>query len=265
MMGVYEGRQPCQTQIMGIINATPDSFHADSRAGSIESAMEMIKAGADWIDIGGESTRPGATPVSIADELARTIPIVKAIAPHCQVSIDTRNVEVARAALEAGATMINDISGLRDPEMVDLVIDSASKVCIMHMLGEPQTMQSNPEYTDVVAQVNGYLLDKARELVDKGHSIDDIYLDPGIGFGKNLEHNIELLNSSDSLRPYSVLWGVSRKSMIGQLTGKTDSAERLAGSLAIGALAHSSKIDIIRVHDVDEHMDLFKVLDAMEA
>jgi dihydropteroate synthase len=149
--------------------------------------------------------------------------------------------------------------------MVDLVIDSASKVCIMHMLGEPQSMQSNPEYTDVVAQVNGYLLDKARELVDKGHSIDDIYLDPGIGFGKNLEHNIELLNSSDSLRPYSVLWGVSRKSMIGQLTGKTDSAERLAGSLAIGALAHSSKIDIIRVHDVDEHMDLFKVLDAMEA
>jgi dihydropteroate synthase len=109
------------------------------------------------------------------------------------------------------------------------------------------------------------LLDKARELVDKGHSIDDIYLDPGIGFGKNLEHNIELLNSSDSLRPYSVLWGVSRKSMIGQLTGKTDSAERLAGSLAIGALAHSNKIDIIRVHDVDEHMDLFKVLDAMEA
>ena len=264
MKGVSRGRLLGQTMIMGIINATPDSFYSDSQDGTIESGLAMIKAGADWIDIGGESTRPGAAEVPIEEEIARTIPIVKAISPYCQVSIDTRNVEVAKAALEAGAIMINDVSGLRDQSMVELVIETGCKVCIMHMLGEPNNMQKDPQYDDVVAQVNGYLLDKARELVERGHPIDNIFLDPGIGFGKTLEQNIELLNSSESLRPYSVLWGVSRKSMIGQLTGKNDPADRLAGSLAIAALAHSNKIDIIRVHDVDEHIDLLKVLDAME-
>ncbi len=224
----------------------------------------MIKEGADWIDIGGESTRPGAHSISIEEEIARVIPLVSEVSKHCKVSIDTRNHEVARKALEAGACMINDVSGLRDPAMVELVVESGCDVCIMHMLGEPGNMQDNPEYEDVNSEVNDYLIAKARELVEMGHPMDKIFLDPGIGFGKRLEHNIQLLRSSDCLRPYSVLWGVSRKSMIGQICDQPDTENRLAGSLAVAAKGFYEGIDIIRVHDVREHIDLFSVLERLE-
>ena len=224
----------------------------------------MIENGANWIDVGGESTRPGAESVSIEEEIARVIPIVAELSKIANVSIDTRNVEVARKALEAGAKMINDVSGLRDSEMMDLVLEAECEVCIMHMLGEPGNMQDNPSYDDVSSEVNGYLLSKARELVERGHSMDKIHLDPGIGFGKTLEHNISLLKSSLELRPYSILWGVSRKSMIGELCNQPKTEQRLAGSLAVAAKAFDMGIDIIRVHDVREHVDLLSVLEKLE-
>ena len=263
-MAVYEGGGNRRPLVMGIINATPDSFHESSRQGGVERALEMIENGADWIDVGGESTRPGATAVSIEEEIARVVPIVSEISKVANVSIDTRNVEVARKALEAGAKMINDVSGLRDSAMMDLVIESECEVCIMHMLGEPGNMQNNPTYDDVASEVNGYLLSKARELVERGHSMDKIHLDPGIGFGKTLEHNVSLLKSSLELRPYSILWGVSRKSMIGQICDQPKTENRLAGSLAVAAKAFDNGIDIIRVHDVREHVDLFSVLERLE-
>ena len=263
-MAVYEGGGNRRPLVMGIINATPDSFHESSRQGGVERALEMIENGANWIDVGGESTRPGATPISIEEEIARVIPIISELSKITNVSIDTRNVEVARKALEAGAKMINDVSGLRDSAMMDLVIESECEVCIMHMLGEPGNMQNNPTYDDVASEVNGYLLSKARELVERGHSMDKIHLDPGIGFGKTLEHNISLLKSSLELRPYSILWGVSRKSMIGQICDQPKTENRLAGSLAVAAKAFDNGIDIIRVHDVREHVDLFSVLERLE-
>ena len=224
----------------------------------------MIAEGADWIDIGGESTRPGAKSISIEEELSRVIPLISEISKHVNVSIDTRNVEVAQRALEAGAKMVNDVSGLKDKAMMELVVEAECHVCIMHMLGEPGTMQNNPQYEDVATEVNQFLITKARELVEMGHSMDKIHLDPGIGFGKTLEHNIKLLQSSEDLRPYSILWGVSRKSMIGQICDQPDTENRLAGSLAVAAKGFYDEIDIIRVHDVREHTDFFSVLERLE-
>ena len=263
-MAVYGGGDWSRPQVMGILNATPDSFHAASREGDTKRALNMFENGADWVDIGGESTRPNATLISIDEEVARVIPLVKEISKFGKVSIDTRHVEVAKLALAAGATMINDVSGLRDSAMMDLVIEAQCHVCIMHMLGEPGNMQKNPQYEDVVSEVNGMLISKARELVELGHSMDKIFLDPGIGFGKKLEHNLELLKSSSQLRPYSILWGVSRKSMIGEICNQPDTENRLSGSLAIAAKAFYDGIDIIRVHDVREHVDLFATLEALE-
>ena len=263
-MAVFEEPGNRRPLVMGIINATPDSFHESSRDGGVDRALEMVQNGADWIDIGGESTRPGAESVSIEEELERVIPLVSEVSKVANVSIDTRNVEVARKALDAGAKMINDVSGLRDSAMMDLVLESGCEVCIMHMLGEPGNMQENPSYNDVATEVNGYLLSKARELVERGHSMDKIHLDPGIGFGKTLEHNISLLKSSLELRPYSILWGVSRKSMIGEICDQPRTEDRLAGSLAVAAKAFDNGIDIIRVHDVREHVDMFSVLEKLE-
>ena len=263
-MAVLGGPGKSRPLVMGIINATPDSFHESSRKGGIERAMEMIANGADWIDIGGESTRPGAKTISIEEELERVIPIIEEVSKHAKVSVDTRNVEVARKALDVGASMINDVSGLRNDSMLELVVDAGCDVCIMHMLGEPGNMQDNPDYEDVASEVNQYLLSKARDLVERGHSMDKIFLDPGIGFGKTLEHNLTLLKSSKELKPYSILWGVSRKSMIGQICDQPDTENRLAGSLGVAAKAFQEGIDIIRVHDVREHVDLFSVLQCLE-
>ncbi len=260
--------------VMGILNVTPDSFHEESRQNTLESAVEtglqMWQKGATWIDIGGESTRPNADAVSIEEELQRVIPVIEALrASNADglISIDTRRPQVAQAALDAGADLINDISGLRDPEMVKIVLDSGCGVCIMHMQGTPQTMQDQPSYLDCAKEVSSQLLETARGLVAAGHPPECIALDPGIGFGKKLEHNIELLQRHELFRGvegFAVLWGVSRKSIIGELTGHTKPSERLSGTLGVAALAHFEQIDIVRVHDVEEHIDVFKVLNALD-
>lgn len=260
--------------VMGILNVTPDSFHEESRQNTLESAVEtglqMWQKGAKWIDIGGESTRPNADAVSIEEELQRVIPVIEALrASNADglISIDTRRPQVAQAALDAGADLINDISGLRDPEMVKIVLDSGCGVCIMHMQGTPQTMQDQPSYLDCAKEVSSQLLETARGLVAAGHPPECIALDPGIGFGKKLEHNIELLQRHELFRGvegFAVLWGVSRKSIIGELTGHTKPSERLSGTLGVAALAHFEQIDIVRVHDVEEHIDVFKVLNTLD-
>lgn len=260
--------------VMGILNVTPDSFHEESRQNTLESAVEtglqMWQKGATWIDVGGESTRPNADAVSTEEELQRVIPVIEALrASNADglISIDTRRPQVAQAALDAGADLINDVSGLRDPEMVKIVLDSGCGVCIMHMQGTPQTMQDQPSYLDCAKEVSSQLLETARGLVAAGHPPECIALDPGIGFGKKLEHNIELLQRHELFRGvegFAVLWGVSRKSIIGELTGHTKPSERLSGTLGVAALAHFEQIDIVRVHDVEEHIDVFKVLNALD-
>ena len=259
--------------IMGILNATPDSFHMPSRQASVDEAisngLRMVQNGAEIIDIGGESTRPGSEPVTIKEEIRRVIPIIEGLYEQLdkpRISIDTRNVEVARKAIEAGASMINDVSGLRDDAMKHLVLESGVSVCIMHMLGDPRTMQSNPVYSNVVEEVCTELQLKATELIDAGHPPELICLDPGIGFGKTLEHNIELLKSHETLRGehnLALLWGVSRKSMIGQITGHEETNDRLYGTLGVAAYAHQQKIDWLRVHDVQAHTDLLSVIRKM--
>jgi len=260
--------------LMGILNITPDSFHGPSRQQSIEEGLEnglaMISEGAGIIDIGGESTRPGSQSVSIEQEISRVLPLIKVLReanPSIPLSIDTRNHEVARQALDAGATIINDVSGLRSQGMMDLVLDRNVPVCIMHMLGEPKTMQANPSYRDVVKEISSELLNTAQQLVDAGHAPNHICLDPGIGFGKTLEHNIDLIKGWESLRgeyDFPILWGVSRKSMIGQLTGHSATEDRLFGTLGVAAYAHDVGIDWLRVHDVQAHADLLNVLQAFD-
>lgn len=258
--------------LMGILNITPDSFYSNSRANGVESAikkaLDMIENGATWIDIGGESTRPGASPVSVEEEMKRVIPILKKlreIKPECMISVDTRRVEVAEMAIKHGADMINDISGLRDQKMLNLIVQSGCSICIMHMNGNPGNMQNNPKYDDVVSEVLDYLHNKAKQLIELGHPKNLIVIDPGIGFGKKLEHNLELLKSVEKFKQegYSLLWGISRKSMIGQITGKEKSEDRFAGTIATSVFANDNGVDILRIHDVDEHKDLFKVMDAL--
>jgi dihydropteroate synthase len=222
----------------------------------------MWSSGADWIDVGGESTRPGAEPVDEIQEMGRVIPVIQALRkanPTGLISIDTRRAEVAKAALDAGANLINDVSGLRDPAMEALVLEQGCAVCIMHMQGEPGNMQQNPTYENVFEEVYDSLTNTANRLVDKGHESSLICLDPGIGFGKSLTHNLELLHErSDS--NYSILWGVSRKSMFAQLLGRNDSEQRLAGTLGVAAHAMLEGVDLLRVHDVEAHNDLLTTL-----
>ena len=259
---------------MGILNVTPDSFHEESRKNTLESAvtvgLRMWEQGATWVDVGGESTRPNADAVTVEEELKRVIPVIEALReanPEGLISIDTRRPQVAQAALDAGADMINDVSGLRDPEMIKTVLNSGCGVCIMHMQGTPQTMQDQPSYVDCPKEVSSQLLETARGLVAAGHPVECIVLDPGIGFGKTLDHNIELLQRHELFRGvegFAVLWGVSRKSIIGELTGHANPSERLSGTLGVASLAHFEQIDIVRVHDVQEHIDVFKVLNALD-
>ena len=253
--------------LMGILNITPDSFYDESRYSAdeaVKKAMMMIEQGADWIDIGGESTRPGASSVSIEEEINRVIPVIKQlreINDKVMISIDTRNHQVARLALENGANMVNDVSGLRDKQMIDLVIEARCAVCIMHMNGEPGNMQKNPTYRDVVEEVATYLDQQACELIDRGLPKELILIDPGIGFGKTQQHNIILMKSAKRFQKlgYGLLWGVSRKSVIGHITGKEDASERLSGTLASSLFAAEVGVDVLRVHDIGEHNDLFKV------
>ena len=260
-------------RIMGVVNVTPDSFHARSRSSDInhavETAMMMASEGADWIDIGGESTRPGASPVTDDDELSRVIPAIEAIRsqlPDVCISIDSRRSEVAIQALNAGADMVNDVSAMSDPGMLSVVSEHDCPVCIMHMQGLPENMQDDPSYDDVVREVRGYLGKVAGLLMDEGVKPSQIVADPGIGFGKTLEHNIALLSSGRSIVPddrMSLMWGVSRKSMFLDLLGREDSEERLAGTLGVAAISPEKEVDILRVHDVAEHLDSFKAMKAV--
>ncbi len=256
-------------RVMGILNVTPDSFHADSRVTgqqAVERGVTMFENGATWVDVGGESTRPGADAVSVDEECARVIPVIlglKQARPDGLVSIDTRHAAVAQAALEAGADMVNDVSGLRDPAMMDVVLEAGAAVCIMHMLGTPKTMQHDIQYNDVVNDVHEALFTTARELVSRGHPAELICLDPGIGFGKEQHHNLALLEHGARLSDggrWSVLWGVSRKSVVGHLTGHANAADRLPGSLGLAALACLRGVSVLRVHDVAPHRDLLNAL-----
>ena len=261
-------------RIMGILNITPDSFHADSRVDSVDDALsrakQMVEDGADWLDIGGESTRPGAEPVAIDEEMNRVLPVIKAVRtalPDVGISIDTRRASVAKAALDFGADLVNDVSSLSDLNMVDVIIENKCPICIMHMQGLPENMQKNPSYGDVVSEVRERLDLTAQKLVNLGLNPDMIVTDPGIGFGKLLEHNLSLLGAGKEIVPRQdmpLMWGVSRKRMFADLLGRSDSEERLAGSLGIAAMAASKGVDIIRVHDVREHADLYAAMRAID-
>ena len=258
-------------KIMGIVNVTNDSFHKNSRCDfdqAIKTALDMWDLGADWVDVGGESTRPGSKEVSLDEELNRVIPVIKklkSLMPNGLISIDTKKVEVAKEAIKAGALMVNDVSGLRDDKMFEFVLSEKIPVCIMHMQNNPENMQVLPYYDDCLTEVSNYLFSKAEDLISKGFPEDLIILDPGIGFGKSLDHNLELLRGIEKLRrgTFSVLNGVSRKSMIGEITNNKCTSDRLSGTLGASAYAQINGVDLLRVHDVKEHVDLSNVLSAI--
>ena len=260
-------------RIMGILNITPDSFYADSRVDSIDDALarakQMIEDGADWLDIGGESTRPEAEEVGIDEEKNRVLPVIEAVRnahPGVGISIDTRRASIAKAALDLGADMVNDVSSLSDPDMADVIIEKKCPVCIMHMQGLPENMQNNPSYADVVIEVRQRLETTAGKLLDLGLNAEMIITDPGIGFGKLLEHNLSLLSAGRKIVPKQnmpLMWGVSRKRMFADLLGRADTKDRLPGSLGIASMAPSKGVDIIRVHDVREHADLYEAMRAI--
>ncbi len=250
---------------MGILNVTPDSFSDGGGELSIDRAIErarcMIADGADMIDIGGESTRPGAEPVSAHGELDRVLPVIESLRDSgVPLSVDTFKPEVMRQAIKVGADMINDIRALQEPGALDAVGDSDCGLCIMHMQGEPRTMQQNPQYLDVVADVRAFLADRAQALVNAGISPRRIVLDPGFGFGKTAGQNYSMLRHLDRMQvpPYPWLLGFSRKSMLGHVVGR-EPRERLAASLAAALYGLEKGGHILRVHDVAETVDAVKI------
>lgn len=256
-------------RIMAIVNVTPDSFSGDGLNRDLDAAVRRaqaaVDAGADLLDIGGESTRPGSEPVSEQEELDRVIPLVERLADWAvPVSVDTFKPAVMRESLRAGASLINDINAFRAPGAIDAVRDSEAALCVMHMQGEPRGMQSDPRYDDVVAEVLEFLDDRVRALADEGVGRDRILLDPGFGFGKTLEHNLALFRALDRFvaQDYPVLVGVSRKSMIGAITGRAV-AERVHGSVAAALIAVERGARIVRVHDVAATRDALKVWQAV--
>jgi dihydropteroate synthase len=254
---------------MGVVNVTPDSFSDGGEFFDADSAIahgtELATEGADILDIGGESTRPGADPVPEDEELRRTIPVVQGLAAEntgWEISIDTTKLAVAEAALEAGAGIVNDVSAFRfDPALAGLVADRGAGCCLMHMLGEPRTMQADPRYDDVVSDVKAFLEERLAFAVGEGVAEDRVWLDPGIGFGKTVDHNLELLRRLDEIvaigRP--VVVGTSRKSFLGKLTGGGDASERLPGTIATNVLALERGASVFRVHDVAQNKDALTV------
>lgn len=256
--------------IMGILNVTPDSFsdggEHDDPAAAVAWGEALIAEGADILDVGGESTRPGAGELGVAEELARVRPVVmRMAAEHVPVSIDTRHAGVAGPCVAAGASIINDVSGFRDPDMVRLASSTDAGVIIMHMLGEPGTMQDAPRYRDVVAEVGGHLLAQAATLEAAGVAHDRIAIDPGIGFGKTLEHNLALLRGIPVLAAhgYPVVIGASRKRFIAAITGEESPRERLGGSIAAALEAARMGAHVVRVHDVKATKQAFSVTQAL--
>ncbi|MGB7581041.1 MAG: dihydropteroate synthase [Sedimentisphaerales bacterium] len=257
--------------LMGVLNVTPDSFSDGGqfidRDKAIEQGIKMVENGAAIIDVGPESTRPGAESVSADEQIKRAIPVISTIAKKTKtcISIDTTNYEVARAALDAGANIINDITALADERMAQLAAKRKVPVILMHMRGTPRTMQAEPKYKDVVSEVLKFLLDKAKRAEKSGIPKERIFIDPGIGFGKTVEHNLKLLANIDKLikTGYRVLVGPSRKWFIGKLTGKENPADRIFGTAAAVALCASAGVSIIRVHDVAEMLDVVKITNAI--
>jgi dihydropteroate synthase len=257
--------------IMGIVNVTPDSFSdgglfLDADA-AVEHGRRLAGEGAEILDVGGESTRPGADPVPEAEELRRILPVVERLAADgaARLSIDTTKVAVARAALDAGATIVNDVSAFRfEPQMAALVAERGADCCLMHMLGDPRTMQDDPRYDDVVSEVKGHLEERLAFAVSEGVDEDHVWLDPGIGFGKTAEHNLELLRRLDELvaigRP--VVVGASRKSFLGKLARDGARSDRLPGTIATNVLALERGATIFRVHDVAQNRDALAVATA---
>ncbi|MDG1358330.1 MAG: dihydropteroate synthase [Akkermansiaceae bacterium] len=261
------------TAVMGILNATPDSFSDGGEYSltdkAIKRALQMIEEGAQIIDIGGESTRPGAEAVDASEEIVRTVPIIEALRRQSDVliSIDTSKVTVAEAAINAGADIVNDVTGMRDENMVHLCSGSGVGVCVMHMQGKPRTMQENPSYENeggVLPAIQAFFTERLVSLEALGMNTDCICFDPGIGFGKSYQHNLNLLRGLGELqtsRP--VLLGVSRKSVVGQLIGENDPAQRDRATAIVTALACKSGIKLHRVHDVKAAMEAIHITDVL--
>jgi dihydropteroate synthase len=261
-----------RTLVMGIVNVTPDSFSdgglfVDAQD-AIAHAARLADEGAHLVDVGGESTRPGSDPVSLEEEVGRVVPVIEGLRdarPDLAISIDTRHAEVAGRALEAGAAVVNDVSGGADPAMFEVVRDAGAGMVLMHMRGDPKTMQESPRYDDVVGEVHGYLRERVESAVFAGIEAERLAVDPGIGFGKDLEHNLALLRALEAFGDLdaAVLVGVSRKRFVGTLSGVEAAADRLEGSLAAAAWCGSHGADVVRVHDVAASVRALRVIDAL--
>ncbi|KMY00752.1 dihydropteroate synthase [Pseudomonas syringae KCTC 12500] len=277
---LYPTRLPCgnrvldlaHTHVMGILNATPDSFSDGGRYSQLDAALRhaeaMVQAGATLIDVGGESTRPGARPVSASEEVERVAPLVEVIARELDViiSVDTSTPEVMLATAGLGAGLINDVRALQRPGALEAAASTGLPVCLMHMLGEPGTMQNDPHYDDLVGEVCAFLAERMKQCVAAGIGQQQIILDPGFGFAKTLEHNLSLFKHMEALHALGrpLLVGVSRKSMIGAVLGRPVD-QRLSGGLALAVLAMAKGARILRVHDVAETADVVRMITAVEA
>ena len=267
---VIDLKQPC---IMGILNLTPDSFSDGGLFTNKDKALnhvkQMIDDGADIIDIGGESTRPGANEVSVDEECQRVIPLIKAIREisDIPISIDTSKTEVIQQAIVAGASMINDVNALRADGAVDLVAKLDVPVCLMHMQGQPRTMQHTPSYKDVVQEVKEFLMQRIEVCIAAGIKRENIIIDPGFGFGKSVDHNFSLFKHLDEFQKLKVplLVGISRKSMIGAVLNNAPVSERLNGSVALATLAAWMNVNILRVHDVKATSDALKCCQSVKS
>ena len=260
-----------RTLVMGIVNVTPDSFSGDGVTdvdAAIARAWKFVEDGADIVDIGGESTRPGSQPVPVSEELRRVIPVIESLTAQnfpLPISIDTYKPEVAKRALEAGACIVNDIFGLRQPGMLDLVSELKPTVVIMHMQGTPQTMQLNPTYTDCVREIAEFLKHQSEKAMTVGLPKERIIVDPGIGFGKTVEHNLEILRRLREIKAlgFPVLIGTSRKSFIGKVLGIDIPSERVWVTSSTGAIAIEKGSDIVRVQDVRKMAQVVRMTDAI--
>jgi len=261
-----------RTLVMGVVNVTPDSFSDGGLFADIETAVahgaNLADEGADVVDIGGESTRPGAEPVSSDEELRRVLPVIeglRAARPDVAISIDTRHPNVAAEAVAAGAAIVNDVSGGADPDMMRVAAQGTAGMVLMHMQGEPGSMQVDPRYEDVVEEVHGYLRERVEAALFDGVEAEQLCVDPGIGFGKNLEHNLALLRDLGRFRALDagLVIGVSRKRFIGTLTDAEDPTDRVEGSLAAAVLAAAAGADVIRAHDVRATVRALRVADAI--
>ncbi len=258
--------------IMGVLNVTPDSFSDGGRFNEVDAARRqaarLVDEGADIIDVGGESTRPGSDSVPRDEELARVIPVIEAVRSEtgAVVSVDTTKPEVMREAAAAGAGMINDVRALQDPGALQAAAETGCAVCLMHMQGKPRTMQQNPEYDDVVTEVMGFLADRVDACTSAGIPASRIAIDPGFGFGKSVEHNLQLLARLDALRALGlpILAGLSRKSTLGAITGR-EVDDRMPASIVAAAIAVQNGASIVRVHDVAPTVDAIRVIQAVDA